>query len=84
MAKTDLKNMDVDGLRKLRVEVERALTERARNLERQIALLGSGGEVKRRGRRRGRGGHLSSMRGNSVPPKYRGPNGEPGRDAAVA
>jgi len=46
----DLKNMDVDALLALRGEVERAPKERARDLERQIALLGGRGEVKLRGR----------------------------------
>jgi DNA-binding protein H-NS len=75
MAKADLRNMDVDGLLELRAEVDRALTERARDLERQIALLG-GGEVKRRGRPPKTVGRESALKGKTVPPKYRGPNGE--------
>ena len=77
MAGANLKNMDVDELLALRGDVENALTERARDLERQIALL-DGGEVKRRGRPPkpkavGRGSHLKGVK---VPPKYRGPGGE--------
>lgn len=78
MAKADLRNMDVDELLALRGDVEDALKERARDLERQIALL-DGGEIKRRGRPAGgagRTGRVSAMRGVKVPPKYRGPGGE--------
>ena len=76
MAKVaDLRNMDVDELLALRGEVERALAERARDLERQIALL-NGGEVKRRGRPPLKMGRVSALEGVKVPPKYRGPDGE--------
>jgi DNA-binding protein H-NS len=70
----DLKNMDVDELLALRGDVEDALKGRARDLERQIALL-DGGEVKRRGRPPGKPGRTSAMKGVKVAPKYRGPNG---------
>lgn len=78
MAKIDLKNMDVDALMALRGDVEGALKERARDLERQIALLGGGGEVKRRGRPPNLKavGRRSHLKGVKVPPKYRGPGGE--------
>jgi len=75
MAIADLKNMNVDALLKLRTEVEKALTERSRDLQRQLALLGSGGG-KRRGRPGGQPGRRSAMKGVKVPPKYRGPGGE--------
>lgn len=75
MAKAALKNMDVDALLKLRADVDKALRERSRDLERQIALLG-GEADKRRGRPAGKPGRVSAMRGKSVPPKYRGPGGE--------
>ena len=76
MAKAaDLKNMDVDALLTLRGDVERMLAEKGRDLQRQLALLGGGGEVKRRGRPAGTG-RVSAMRGSTVPPKYRGPGGE--------
>ena len=81
MAKTDLKDMDVDALLELRADVERVLAERSRDLERQLALLSEGrGSAggKRRGRPAdpkavGRGSHLKGVK---VPPKYRGPGGE--------
>jgi len=79
MAVANLKNMAVDELLTLRSDVERALAERTRDLERQIALLG-GGEGRSTGKRRGRppgaAGRVSAMKGVKVPPKYRGPGGE--------
>jgi DNA-binding protein H-NS len=75
MAGANLKNMDVDGLLALRGDVEDALKERARDLERQIALL-NGGEVKRRGRPPVSVGRGSALKGRTVAPKYRGPGGE--------
>lgn len=74
MAKAALKSMDVDALLELRADVDKALRERSRDLERQLALLGAGGP--KRGRPAGRPGRVSAMRGKSVPPKYRGPGGE--------
>lgn len=79
MAKAaDLKNLDVDELLSLRAEVASALAEKARELERQIALLNGSGGGKKRGRLAGNGGvsRVSAMRGMSVPPKYRGPDGD--------
>ncbi|MGA7449781.1 MAG: H-NS family nucleoid-associated regulatory protein [Rhodoplanes sp.] len=75
----ELKNMDVDELLALRGDVEAALKEQARDLERQIALLDGGnstGQGKRRGRPAGGGARASALKGKSVPPKYRGPGGE--------
>jgi DNA-binding protein H-NS len=75
MAKAaDLKDMDVEALLELRGDVERALAERGRDLERQLAALGMG--ERKRGRppkTEGRGSHLKGVK---VPPKYRGPGGE--------
>jgi DNA-binding protein H-NS len=75
MAGANLKNMDVDTLLALRSDVEDALKERTRDLERQIAFLG-GGEVRRRGRPVGGGVRASAIKGVKVAPKYRGPDGE--------
>lgn len=72
----DLKNMDVDELMALRGDVENELKKRARDLERQLALL-DGGESKRRGRTAASGtGRGSALKGRTIEPKYRGPNGE--------
>ncbi len=70
----NLKNMDVNALLELRGEVDRRLTERERDLQRQLGLLGKGTrQVGRPGTRAGRG---SALRGVKVAPKYRGPEGE--------
>ena len=75
MATAALKDMDVDALLALRADVEKTLTERSRDLQRQLALLG--GEVgKRRGRPPGAAVRRGAMKGVKVPPKYRGPSGE--------
>ena len=74
MPAVSLKNVDVFALLKLRREVENTLTERGRDLERQIVLLGEG--RKRPGRPAGRTGRASALRGVKVAPKYRGPGGE--------
>ena len=75
MPAADLKNMDVDALLTLRTDVERALAERARDLERQLALVG-GAPGKKRGRPAGGAMRASALKGAKVPPKYRGPGGE--------
>ena len=75
MVTANLKTMDVDALLTLRADVEKALTERGRDLQRQLALLGA--DVgKKRGRPAGRPVRVSAMKGVKVPPKYRGPGGE--------
>jgi DNA-binding protein H-NS len=75
MAGADLKNMEVDALLKLRADVEKALADRSRDLQRQLALLG-GEAGKRRGRPPSPAARPSAMKGVKVPPKYRGPGGE--------
>jgi DNA-binding protein H-NS len=74
MALVDLKHMDVDALLELRADVDRRLTEQARDLQRQLSLLSGGAAV--RGRPAGRSGRPSGLKGTKVPPKYRGPGGE--------
>jgi DNA-binding protein H-NS len=74
MPRADLGAMDVDALLALRSDVEKALAERSRDLQRQLALLGETGG--RRGRPAGRAGRPSVMKGKKVTPKYRGPDGE--------
>lgn len=75
MATAALKDMDVDALLALRADVEKTLTERSRDLQRQLALLGGEGG-KRRGRPPGAAVRRGAMKGVKVPPKYRGPGGE--------
>ena len=60
MPAADLKNMDVDALLALRADVEKMLVERARDLERQLALLGNE-SGKRRGRPPGGAGRASML-----------------------
>jgi DNA-binding protein H-NS len=67
MPAVSLKNMDVDALLGLRADVEKALTERARDLHRQLG---------RPGRPTGRVERASTLRGVKLAPKYRGPGGE--------
>jgi DNA-binding protein H-NS len=81
MAKVNLKDIDVDALLGLRANLDKALKERGRDLERQLALLGGGGA--KRGRPAGRPGRppagmgrTSVMKGVKIAPKYRGPGGE--------
>jgi DNA-binding protein H-NS len=74
MLGVNLKNMDMDALLELRGEVDRKLTERARDLQRQLGLLGEG--RRRPGRPHVRVGRASTLRGVKVAPKYRGPEGE--------
>jgi DNA-binding protein H-NS len=73
MPKRSLVAMSIDALIQLRDEVGKALSERAGDLQRQLAQLGGGGggTGARRGRPPGR-----SLKGRRVAPKYRGPNGE--------
>ena len=47
MPAVNLKNIDVDALLGLRSDVESALAERARDLQRQLGLLGDGTQATR-------------------------------------
>ena len=71
MPKRNLVAMSIDALIQLRDEVSKALSQRAGDLQRQLAQLGGGTAGARRGRPAGR-----SLKGRRVAPKYRGPNGE--------
>jgi len=68
MAKSNLTNMFVDGLLKLRAEVGAALSRRAKDLESQLSRLG--GEIGSR-----RKTQRSSLKGRKVPVKYRDKSG---------
>lgn len=79
MAGINIKGLDVDGLLALRGEIDKRLTEKRRDLEKQLSLLGA--EAKRGPRgggavRAGSSRRTSAMKGRKVPPKYRGPEGE--------
>ena len=75
MPSLNLKNMDVDALIKLRTEIDVTLTERSRDLQRQLTLLDGYGR-KRRGHPAAGIQPVSHLRGVKVAPKYRGPGGE--------
>lgn len=79
MASINIKGLDVDGLLTLRGEIDKRLTEKRRDLEKQLSLLGME-ERRARGagnaKAAGPGRRASAMKGRKVPPKYRGPEGE--------
>jgi DNA-binding protein H-NS len=79
MAGINIKGLDVDALLALRGEIDKRLTEKRRDLEKQLSLLGA--DARRGGRaagllRTGSTRRASAMKGRKVPPKYRGPDGE--------
>jgi DNA-binding protein H-NS len=69
MAMVNLTRMDVAGLLKLRGEIDRQLSTRRQQLEKQLSHLG----VRRGGQ--GRKGQVSSLKGRKVPIKYRDKSG---------
>lgn len=75
MPSINVKSLDVEGLLALRMDIEKTLAERGRDLQRQLALLG-GGTGNKRGRLAARTGRSSVLKGKKVAPKYRGPGGE--------
>ena len=75
MPSLNLENMDVNALIELRSEIDMTLTERSRDLQRQLTLLDGHGQ-KGRGRPPAVAERVSSLRGVKVAPKYRGPGGE--------
>ena len=72
MAKLNLSRLDFDGLMNLRTQVEHALSAQRSALERQLERLGGAIASVGSGSRRRR----SSLKGQKVAPKYRGPEGE--------
>lgn len=80
MAGINIKSLDVDGLLSLRGEIDKRLTEKRRDLEKQLSLLGAEARRGPRGagglRMAGASRRTSAMKGRKVPPKYRGPDGE--------
>jgi len=66
--KQKLASLSVDALLRLRDDIGEILSRKAADLQRQLARLGGGANI-RNGRRR-------STKGRKVAPKYRGPNGE--------
>jgi DNA-binding protein H-NS len=65
MPRSNLSAMSVDGLLKLREDINKALGRKANELRSQLSMLG------RPAIQRG-----SRLKGRKVPPKYRSPSGE--------
>ena len=80
MAGINIKSLDVDALLSLRDDIDRRLTEKRRDLEKQLSRLASdAGRGVRAIAKLGLAGgtrRTSAMKGRKVPPKYRGPAGE--------
>ena len=84
MAAINIKGLDVDALLTLRGEIDKRLSDKRRDLEKQLSRLASesqssngraaGGVPRIAVRTDGR--RTSAMRGRKVPPKYRSPDGE--------
>ena len=75
MAKVKLASMSVETLLQLRNDVSRFLSQKASQLQRDLAALGADyaevGRIAVYGRK-----NKSSLKGRKVPAKYRGPGGE--------
>jgi DNA-binding protein H-NS len=80
MAGINIKSLDVDALLALRDDIDKRLTEKRRDLEKQLSRLASdAGRGVRAIAKLGLAGgtrRISAMKGRKVPPKYRGPGGE--------
>ncbi len=75
MAAINLKGMDVDALLALRADIDKRLSQKRSELEKQLSRLGAeSGQAA--GISRAVFGHRSALKGRKVPPKYRGPGGE--------
>jgi DNA-binding protein H-NS len=79
MAGVNIKSLDVDQLLSLRDDIDKRLSEKRRDLEKQLSRLASDagrGRAIANLRLAGAGRRTSAMKGRKVPPKYRGPGGE--------
>jgi DNA-binding protein H-NS len=75
MAAINLKGMDVDALLALRADIDKRLSQKRSELEKQLSRLGAESGAAARNSRTGFG-RRSALKGRKVPPKYRGPGGE--------
>jgi DNA-binding protein H-NS len=75
MAAINLKGMDVDALLALRADIDKRLSQKRSELEKQLSRLGAESGAAARNSRTG-SGRRSALKGRKVPPKYRGPGGE--------
>ena len=84
MAAINIKSLDVDALLTLRGEIDKRLSDKRRDLEKQLSRLAAESQSNGRGAGvsvprvtvRTDGRRTSAMRGRKVPPKYRSPDGE--------
>src|SRR5262249_35071566 len=87
MAAVNLKGMDVDALLALRADIDKRLSQKRSELEKQLSRL-SAESGHAPGISRTVFGRGSALKGRKVAPKYRGPGGETwagrGDSAAVA
>src|SRR5258708_12839720 len=72
MAAINLKGMDVDALLALRADIDKRLSQKRSELEKQLSRLGAESGGAARNSRTGVG-RRSALKGRKVPPKYRGP-----------
>ena len=75
MAAVNLKGMDVDALLALRADIDKRLSQKRSELEKQLSRLGTE-SGRAAGNFRTGLGRRSALKGRKVPPKYRGPGGE--------
>ena len=75
MAAINLKGMDVDALLALRADIDKRLSQKRSELEKQLSRLGAE-SGRAAGNFRTGLGRRSALKGRKVPPKYRGPGGE--------
>src|SRR5262245_18048943 len=75
MAAINLKGMDVDALLTLRADIDKRLSQKRSELEKQLSRLGAE-SGRAAGNLRTGLGRRSALKGRKVPPKDRGPGGE--------
>src|SRR5262249_4624805 len=81
MAAVNLKGMDVDALLALRADIDKRLSQKRSELEKQLSRLSA--ESHAPGISRTVFGRGSALKGRKVAPKYRGPGVEPGAARAA-
>src|SRR5262245_21669499 len=74
MAAVNLKGIDVDALLALRADIDKRLSQKRSELEKQLSRLSA--ESHAPGISRTVFGRGSALKGRKVAPKYRGPGGE--------
>jgi DNA-binding protein H-NS len=67
MPKPNLASMSIDGLVKLRDDIDKVLDRKANELRSQLSRLGASAEKRRK---------ASALKGRKVAPKYRSKSGE--------